>query len=97
MRSVWKGPFIDNRVLNEIYELHKANKKKAPVKIMTKNSVIFPSFVGLTFFIFNGKKFFTNGFVVLVFELGPDTNICNVEVCCIVQLEVNTGLIFTKF
>jgi small subunit ribosomal protein S19 len=59
MRSVWKGPFIDNRVLNEIYELHKANKKKTPIKIMTKNSVIFPSFVGLTFFIFNGKKFLT--------------------------------------
>jgi len=59
MRSVWKGPFIDNRVLNEIYELHKANKKKAPIKIMTKNSVIFPSFVGLTFFISNGKKFLT--------------------------------------
>ena len=59
MRSVWKGPFIDNRVLNEIYELHRANKKKIPIKIMTKNSVIFPSFVGLTFSIFNGKKFST--------------------------------------
>ena len=59
MRSVWKGPFIDNRVLNEIYELHKTNKKKIPIKIMTKSSVIFPSFVGLTFSIFNGKKFST--------------------------------------
>ena len=29
MRSVWKGPFIDNRVLNEIYELHKTNKKNS--------------------------------------------------------------------
>ena len=45
MRSVWKGPFIDNNVLNEIYELQKAGKKKVPVKIVFKGSVIFPSFV----------------------------------------------------
>jgi len=57
MRSVWKGPFIDNNVLNEIYELQKAGKKKVPIKIVFKGSVIFPSFVGLTFFILNGKKF----------------------------------------
>jgi small subunit ribosomal protein S19 len=57
MRSVWKGAFIDNNVLYEIYELQKADKKKVPVKVFLKSSVIFPSFVGLTFSIFNGKKF----------------------------------------
>jgi len=57
MRSVWKGPFIDNNILDEIYKLYKSNKRKVPIKIVSKNSVIFPSFVGLTFFISNGKKF----------------------------------------
>jgi small subunit ribosomal protein S19 len=59
MRSVWKGPFIDNNILDEIYKLYKSNKRKVPIKIVSKNSVIFPSFVGLTFFISNGKKFST--------------------------------------
>ena len=57
MRSVWKGPFIDGRILSEIHNLQKANKKKIPIKIVSKGSVIFPSFVGLTFFVFNGRKF----------------------------------------
>ena len=59
MRSVWKGPFIDNNILDEIYKLYKSNKRKVPIKLVSKNSVIFPSFVGLTFFISNGKKFST--------------------------------------
>jgi len=59
MRSVWKGPFIDNNILDEIYKLYKSDKRKVPIKIVSKNSVIFPSFVGLTFFISNGKKFST--------------------------------------
>jgi small subunit ribosomal protein S19 len=59
MRSVWKGPFIDNNILDEIYKLYKSNKRKVPIKIVSKNSVIFPSSVGLTFFISNGKKFST--------------------------------------
>jgi len=57
MRSVWKGPFIDDKVLQEIYELQKTNKKKVSIKIKSKESVIFPSFVGLTFSIFNGRSF----------------------------------------
>jgi len=56
MRSVWKGPFIDSNILLKICELQKSNRK-VPVKVMSKNSVIFPSFVGLIFSILNGKKF----------------------------------------
>ena len=57
MRSVWKGPFIDNSVLNEMDQLQKLGRTKVPIKVISKNSVIFPSFVGLTFSVFNGKKF----------------------------------------
>jgi small subunit ribosomal protein S19 len=57
MRSVWKGPFIDNNVLQAIYCLQKANQRKVPIKIKSKKSVIFPSFVGLMFSVFNGRNF----------------------------------------
>jgi small subunit ribosomal protein S19 len=57
MRSVWKGPFIDDKVLSEVDKLQQSNKKKNPIKIVSKASVIFPSFIGLTFSVFNGKKF----------------------------------------
>ena len=56
MRSVWKGPFIDSNILFGISELQKSGRK-VPVKIVSKSSVIFPSFVGLTFSVLNGKKF----------------------------------------
>ena len=42
MRSVWKGPFIDNSVLNEMDQLQKLGKTKVPIKVISKNSVIFP-------------------------------------------------------
>jgi small subunit ribosomal protein S19 len=58
MRSIWKGPFIDSNVLDEMNQSRKLGKTKVPIKITSKGSVIFPSFVGLTCFVFNGKKFF---------------------------------------
>ena len=58
MRSIWTGPFIDSNVLDEMNQLRKLGKTKVPIKITSKGSVIFPSFVGLTCFVFNGKKFF---------------------------------------
>jgi len=57
MRSIWKGPFINTNILHEVFTLQKLNKKKTPIRITSKSSVIFPSFIGLTFSIFNGKKF----------------------------------------
>jgi len=57
MRSIWKGPFVNTNILHEILILRELNKKKNPIKITSKNSVIFPSFIGLAFSIFNGKKF----------------------------------------
>ena len=38
-------------------KLQKANKRKVPIKIRSRESVIFPSFVGLTFSVFNGRSF----------------------------------------
>ena len=55
-RSVWKGPFVDG------YLLKKAEKAAAPqrndvVKIWSRRSTILPQFVGITFGVYNGKKF----------------------------------------
>jgi len=55
MRSIWKGPFVNTNILHEIFILQELNKN--PIKITSKSSVIFPSFIGLTFSILNGKKF----------------------------------------
>ena len=42
MRSVWKGPFIDGRILSEIHNLQKANKKKIPIdSILAKTQAYF--------------------------------------------------------
>lgn len=58
MRSIWKGPFIDSVILDEISELQKLGRTKVPIKTNSRGSMILPSFVGLTFFVFNGKKSF---------------------------------------
>jgi len=55
-RSVWKGPFVDG------YLLAKADKARASsrnqiVQIWSRRSTILPQFVGVTFGVYNGKKF----------------------------------------
>lgn len=57
-RSLWKGPFIENNVLRKVKRVEKIkNQSYKLVRIWSRNSVIFPSFVGLNFEIYNGKKF----------------------------------------
>jgi small subunit ribosomal protein S19 len=61
MRAIWKGPFIDSFILIQLDLLLKfKNKKnhKTIIKAWSRDSVIFPSFLGLRFYISNGKKFF---------------------------------------
>ena len=55
-RSVWKGPFIDNYVLKKAEEVLKSGRHKA-INIWSRRSTILPQFVGLTFGVYNGKKF----------------------------------------
>lgn len=53
-RSTWKNPFSQNQIFKSIYNNRKSEK---PIKIWSRNSVIFPLFVGKVFSIYNGKKF----------------------------------------
>lgn len=55
-RSVWKGPFVDGYLLKKVEEA-KASSRNQVVKTWSRRSTILPSFVGLTFGVYNGQKF----------------------------------------
>ena len=55
-RSTKKGPFIDIKLLKKIEKAKKINDKK-PIKTWSRRSTIIPDFVGLTFSVYNGRRF----------------------------------------
>ncbi len=55
-RSVWKGPFVDLYLLKKAETAQEASKA-APIKTWSRRSTILPQFVGLTFSVYNGRKF----------------------------------------
>ena len=55
-RSLKKGPYIEERLLERIEELNRSRQKKV-LKTWSRRSVIAPEFVGHTVAVHNGKKF----------------------------------------
>ena len=55
-RSVWKGPFVDGHLIKKVQEHLKENKNR-PINTWSRRSTILPQFVGITFNVYNGKKF----------------------------------------
>ena len=55
-RSGWKGPFVDSYVLKKA-ESARATGRKEIIRIWSRRSTILPQFVGLTFGVYNGRKF----------------------------------------
>ena len=55
-RSVWKGPFVDPSLLKKVEKL-KSQAKTMPIKTWSRKSTIIPEFIGISFLIYNGKKF----------------------------------------
>ena len=55
-RSVWKGPFVDGYLFDKAEEA-RASGKNTIIKTWSRRSTIMPDFVGLTFGVYNGKKF----------------------------------------
>ena len=55
-RSVGKGPFVDGYLLKKA-EKAAASQRNDVVKIWSRRSTILPQFVGITFGVYNGKKF----------------------------------------
>jgi small subunit ribosomal protein S19 len=55
-RSVWKGPFVDGYLLKKAEE-SRAKGRKDVIRTWSRRSTILPQFVGLTFGVYNGRKF----------------------------------------
>lgn len=57
-RSVWKGPFVDGYLLKKAETANHSDRREI-IKTWSRRSVILPQFVGLTFGVYNGRKFIT--------------------------------------
>ena len=54
-RSLKKGPFADDHLLSKVDKLNEDNKKTV-VKTWSRRSTIFPSFIGHTIAVYDGRK-----------------------------------------
>ena len=57
-RAIWKGPFVEESLIKKV-EKQKNETAKKPIKTWSRKSTIIPDFVGISFLIYNGKKFIT--------------------------------------
>jgi small subunit ribosomal protein S19 len=55
-RSIWKGPFVDGYLLKKA-ETSRAGGRNEVIKTWSRRSTVLPQFVGLTFGVYNGRKF----------------------------------------
>jgi small subunit ribosomal protein S19 len=56
MRSLKKGPFIDDHLAKKIEALNRSNAKTV-IKTWSRRSTVIPEMVGHTIAVHNGKKF----------------------------------------
>lgn len=56
-RVKWKGPYIDNGLLQKVKDSKLTQKNT--IKTISKSCVILPKFVGFSLKIYNGKTFTT--------------------------------------
>ena len=56
-RSLYKGPFINYKLVNKIQKLNH-NKTKITIKTWSRSSTIMPDMVGHTIAVHNGKQHF---------------------------------------
>ena len=54
-RSIKKGPFVDESLLEKIKKMHSLRKKQ-PIKTWSRRSTITPDFVGFTIAVHDGRK-----------------------------------------
>lgn len=54
-RSLKKGPFVDDHLMKKV-EAQKDAQKKQVIKTWSRRSTIFPSFIGLTIAVYDGRK-----------------------------------------
>ncbi|NLD26643.1 MAG: 30S ribosomal protein S19 [Acholeplasmataceae bacterium] len=54
-RSLKKGPFCDDHLMNKVEAQSQSNNKKV-IQTWSRRSTIFPNFIGLTIAVYNGKQ-----------------------------------------
>ena len=54
-RSLKKGPFADDHLLKKVDVLNESNKKQV-IKTWSRRSTIFPTFIGHTIAVYDGRK-----------------------------------------
>ena len=55
-RAARKGPFVEESLIKKV-DKQKNDPGKKPIKTWSRKSTIIPDFVGVSFLIYNGKKF----------------------------------------
>ena len=55
-RSLHKGPFIDDHLIEKVEAMNEKNEKKV-LRTWSRRSTIIPDFIGHTIAVHNGKKF----------------------------------------
>jgi small subunit ribosomal protein S19 len=55
-RSLKKGPYVEQSLLDKVQKALSGSGKKQPIKTWSRRSMILPDFVGLTFAIHNGRQ-----------------------------------------
>ena len=54
-RSLKKGPFADDHLLKKV-DAQKDSEKKQVIRTWSRRSTIFPSFIGMTIAVYDGRK-----------------------------------------
>ena len=60
-RSVSKGAFVDDHLLEKVERMNQ-NKDRKIIKTWSRRSTVIPDMIGHTFAVHNGKKFTDNKF-----------------------------------
>ena len=55
-RSVKKGPYVEERLLNRIIAMNDGKAEKRVIKTWSRSSTIFPEMIGHTIAVHDGKK-----------------------------------------
>jgi small subunit ribosomal protein S19 len=56
-RSIKKGPFVDDHLWKKVESMNESGSKQT-IKTWSRRSTIIPEFVGHTFAVHNGSRFF---------------------------------------
>ena len=55
-RSIKKGPFVDEKLMKKVVKAKEIDSQKI-IKTWSRRSMIVPEMLGLTFAVYNGRKF----------------------------------------